>query len=132
MILFYISAKLYWFIYWSVVVVSIMCFLLSFCSFQPNKVYSFITSLSLYDVNNVHILWVGLLSALTVIVRDRAEQWVSPALHYCGLFPENDDVKERKLATNETNSIGLKRAKRKQKAHNGDYCHYPSTRPQNG
>ena len=46
---------------------------------------------------------------------------VSPALHYCGLFPENDDVKERKLATNETNSIGSKRAKRKQKAHNGDY-----------
>ena len=38
-------------------------------------------------------------SALTIIVRDRAEQWVCPpALHYCGFSPENDGVKERKLA----------------------------------
>ena len=38
-----------------------------------------------------------------------------------GFFPENDDVIERKLSNEGINSIGLKRAKRKQKTHNGDY-----------
>ena len=38
-----------------------------------------------------------------------------------GFFPENDDVIERKLSNEGINSIGLKRAKRKQKAYDGDY-----------
>ena len=38
-------------------------------------------------------------------------------------FSENDDVIERKPSNEGINSIGLKRAKRKQKTHNGgDYC----------
>ena len=42
-------------------------------------------------------------------------------------FSENDDVIERKPSNEGVNSIGSKRAKRKQKAHNGDYSRLQNT-----
>ena len=39
------------------------------------------------------------------------------------------DVIERKPSNEGINSIGLKRAKRKQKAHNGDYYDRPVNKP---
>ena len=109
-----------------------MCFLLSFCSFSPNGEYIvwslFHMALSLCDVVTVS-KWLGARSTQNAFLcscRKRAMKVKAPPTEYehlisSGFFPENNDVIERKLSNEGINSIGLKRAKRKQKTHSGDY-----------
>ena len=109
-----------------------MCFLLSFCSFSPNGEYIvwslFHMALSLCDVVTVS-KWLGARSTQNAFLcscRKRAMKVKAPPTEYehlisSGFFPENNDVIERKLSNEGINSIGLKRAKRKQKAYDGDY-----------
>ena len=59
--------------------------------------------------------------ALTIIVRDRVEQWVCLQCSITVDFFENDDVTERKHSNDRNNLHWVKTNKKKAKTHNGDY-----------
>ena len=60
--------------------------------------------------------------ALTIIARERAEQWVCLQLSITVDFYLKTMTSQREsIETLETNSIGSKRTKKKAKTHNGDY-----------
>ena len=60
--------------------------------------------------------------ALTIIARERAEQWVCRQFSITVDFYLKTMTSQREsIETLETNSIGSKRTKKKAKTHNGDY-----------